>query len=157
MSLSLTSAEFEDGADFPQRHTCNGANVSPPLDISGVPANAVSLALIFDDPDAAKEPAGIGRTFDHWLVFNIDSSTTTIEEDSFPSGAEFGLNDLERGEYGGPCPPTFRHKYFFRLFALDSELSFDTMPTKSELESAIKDHLIEEVELTVYYEQPAAS
>jgi len=154
MGIQLTSSVFEDGGDLPIDYTCNGRNVSPPLTISNVPEGVASLVLIFDDPDAAKEPAGNGTTFDHWTVFNILPADQKIAEDSIPSGGELGRNSRGTIAYIGPCPPTFRHQYVFRLLALDCKLNLSKQPTKSEVQETIKGHIVEEARLVSYYEQP---
>lgn len=156
MALRLTSPVITNGDAFPVDYTCNGRGVSPPLKIEGVPGEAKSLVLIFDDPDAAKEPAGRGITFDHWLVYNIPAQDQEIAEASAPSGAQFGKNSAGRGDYMGPCPHTFRHKYFFRLLALDCRLDLTDLPTKVQIEQTAKDHVLDKTELTSYYEQPKA-
>jgi len=155
MALKLTSTAFIDGGDFPTDFTCNGRNINPPLAIFGVPQNSSSLVLIFDDPDAAKEPAGNGSTFDHWVVYNIPTSIQDIAEDSVPNGSKFGKNSIGSSQYIGPCPPTFRHAYILRLFALDNILGFTNQPIKSEVEEAMRGHIIEETKLVSYYKQPS--
>lgn len=154
MTLALTSGAFTNNSDIPADYTCNGREVSPPLKISGVSDKAKSLVLILDDPDAAKEPAGNGTTFDHWILYNIPPVDQEIAEGSTPNGSELGKNSEGSGTYIGPCPPTFRHAYFFRLLELDCKLSFDSPPTKAEVEKAAQGHVINEVTLTSYYEQP---
>jgi len=155
MALKLSSTVFTNGGDFPNDFTCNGRNISPPLAISGVPQNSSSLVLIFDDPDAAKEPAGNGSTFDHWVVYNMPTSMRDIIEDSVPNGSKLGKNSMGSSKYIGPCPPTFRHEYILRLFALDNKLNFTNQPTKSEVETAMQRHIIEETKLVSYYKQPS--
>lgn len=155
MPLSLTSPAFTNGGDFPTKYTCNGQNTNPPLVISDVPKNAKSLVLILDDPDAAKEPAGNGKTFDHWLLYNIAPASQSISEGTTIKIGESGKNSSGGSNYIGPCPPTFRHEYIFRLLALDSNLQFDKAPTKAELEEATQPHVIETARLTAYYQQPA--
>jgi Raf kinase inhibitor-like YbhB/YbcL family protein len=154
MALLLTSPVIEPNGNFPPDYTCNGRNVNPPLRISGVPDGAATLVLIFDDPDAAKEPAGSGKTFDHWIIYNIPAVDQNIAEASIPTGGQFGKNSLSKGEYIGPCPPTFRHEYHFHLLALDSSLELTNLPTKSMVEQAIGGHVIEKAELIAYYQQP---
>lgn len=154
MTLTLTSPAFVDGGDFPANYSCNGRDVNPPLAISGVSGQAVSLALLVDDPDAAKEPAGSGKTFDHWVLYDIPAIDQEIAEDSIPANCKPGKNSRGSVEYVGPCPPTFRHKYFFRLLELNCKLNFDSQPTKAEVEGAAKGHIINETVLTAYYEQP---
>src|SRR5687767_795807 len=135
LGLTLTSSDFSHQADIPAKFTCEGDNVNPQLRIDNVPAAAKSLVLIMDDPDAADEPAGIGKTFDHWVVFNIDPGTSTIEENSVPTGALQGSNSSGKASYTGPCPPTFKHKYFFKLYALDAELDLPEGTTKEQVEA----------------------
>ena len=154
MTLQLESSAFTNGGNIPIDYTYNGRNVSPPLKISGVPRGSASLILILDDPDAANEPAGSGKTFDHWLVYNIPAVDQEIAEDSVPNGCELGKNSTGRSDYIGPCPPTFRHKYVFRLFALDCRLDFASPPSKDEIENAINGHVIEKIEIVAYYKQP---
>lgn len=155
MPLRLTSPAVAANGQFPVDYTCNGRNVSPPLAISGVPSGARSLVLIFDDPDAAKEPAGRGITFDHWVLYDIPAADQEIPENSVPASARPGKNGRGGTEYIGPCPPTFRHAYYFRLFALDSELKLPELPSKEEVLQALEGHIIEKTELVSYYEQPA--
>lgn len=154
MALRLISTRFEEGGTFPSQYTCNGQNISPPLNISGVPDGAKSLALIFDDPDAAKEPAGSGKTFDHWIIYNIPPVDQDIPEATAPAQAKLGKNSRGTGQYIGPCPPTFRHEYSFRLMALDSQLELGELPTRAEVEQAAQGHVIAEANLRAYYEQP---
>lgn len=153
MALQLTSPVLTQGGMFPAKYTCNGENVNPPLKISGVPTGAKSLVLLFDDPDAAKEPAGIGKTYDHWIVYNLSTADQQIAEASRPIGAQFGKNSAGNDEYRGPCPPTFKHKYFFRLLALDTKLELGEMPDKAQVEEAARGHILEQAELTAFYEQ----
>lgn len=156
MTLQLSSPAFIPGGTIPAVYTCNGQNINPPLNISGVPKNAKSLVLVFDDPDAAKEPAGSGNTFDHWLIYNIPPNTQQIAEDSVPSGGQFGKNSAGNEKYIGPCPPSFKHKYVFCLLALDITLNLDNSPAKAQIEQAAQRHVIEQTELIAYYEQPAS-
>lgn len=154
MTLQLESSVIKNGDTFPIDYTCNGRNINPPLKITNVPQGSASLVLLFDDPDAAKEPAGNGKTFDHWVIYNLPAADQEIAEDSIPSGCELGRNSTGRSSYIGPCPPTFQHKYIFRLFALDCSLHFTDQPKKDEIESAIKGHIIEKAELISFYKQP---
>lgn len=154
MGIQLTSPAFVGGGNFPIDFTCNGRNVSPPLTISNVPEGVVSLVLIFNDPDAAKEPAGNGTTFDHWIVFNISPTDQKISEDSTPGGGELGKNSRGTATYIGPCPPTFRHQYVFHLLALDCKLKLSKQPTKVEVQEATKGHIVDEARLVSYYKQP---
>jgi len=152
MALILSSPVIQNEGEFPADYTCNGKDVSPPIKISDVPQGTKSLVLIFDDPDAAKEPAGSGQTFDHWLVYNIEPIDQEIAENSTPKGQP-GKNSRGSSGYIGPCPPTFRHKYIFRLLALDTTLELGELPSKAEIEQAAESHIIEEASLTAYYQQ----
>ncbi len=149
--LTLTSRAFENGGFIPARYTADGANTNPPLTISGVPKNAVSLVLIIDDPDAATDPDGPGKTFDHWVLFNIPPSYINILENSVPKGAVVGLNSIGTNSYIGPAPPNGVHKYRFKLFALDTRLDRPPQTTKEELEQAMAGHIIDQSELTSKY------
>jgi Raf kinase inhibitor-like YbhB/YbcL family protein len=134
--LSIASPAFSHQGRIPQKHTCDGADVNPPLSIADVPEKARSLALIVDDPDA---PAG---TWVHWVVWNIGPGTKEIPENSVPQGALQGTNDFRKPGYGGPCPPSGTHRYFFKLYALDASLSLKSGATKAELEKAMKGHFL---------------
>jgi len=142
--MKLTSSAFEDGGDIPAKYTCDGADVSPPLQISGVPGEARSLALVMDDPDA---PRG---TFDHWVVWNIPPDTTVIPEGASPRGV-VGRNDFGKTAYGGPCPPSGTHTYRFKLYALDAMLELPAGSTKKDLEGAMKGHVLAEALLKGKY------
>ncbi|MGZ5003165.1 MAG: YbhB/YbcL family Raf kinase inhibitor-like protein [Chthoniobacterales bacterium] len=135
-AISLSSVAFKSGEKIPEKFTCKGANVNPPLQFPGVPAEARSLALIVDDPDA---PSGL---FTHWLVWNIDPTTRKIGEKSVPSGAVQGTNDFGKSGYGGPCPPSGTHRYFFRLIALDQKLELKSGAKRSDLDKAIAGHIV---------------
>ncbi|WP_306059454.1 YbhB/YbcL family Raf kinase inhibitor-like protein [Natronococcus wangiae] len=137
--LTLTSPEFDDGERIPDQYGHDAANVNPPLEIDGVPDEAVSLALIVDDPDAV-EPAG--TVWDHWIVWNILPETTTIPEDWDPDDAMEGTNDFGEPGYGGPSPPDREHKYRFTLYALDTTLDLESDTDAADLESAIDGHVI---------------
>ncbi|PYL81560.1 MAG: YbhB/YbcL family Raf kinase inhibitor-like protein [Verrucomicrobia bacterium] len=130
-SISITSPAFQGGGDIPAKFTCNGTNVSPGLQISGVPNEAKSLVLIVDDPDA---PRGL---FTHWIVWNIDPKTTQVAENSAPAGAVQGTSDFGKRNYGGPCPPSGTHRYFFKIFALDTKLDLKPSARRAELDAAI--------------------
>jgi len=144
--LRLSSPAFADGGGIPDKYTCQGENVSPPLAIDGVPAGARSLVLIMEDPDA---PMG---TWDHWIVWNIPVAGS-IREDSVPQGAVQGRNGWGRAEYGGPCPPSGRHRYLFRLYALDGMLSLAGGSTKARVEDAMKGHVLAQARLTGLYQK----
>jgi Raf kinase inhibitor-like YbhB/YbcL family protein len=144
-SISVTSSAFQPSGEIPARFTCNGANVSPELKISGAPNEAKSLVLIVDDPDA---PRGL---FTHWIAWNIDPKTTDIAENSAPSGAVQGTNDFGKSKYGGPCPPSGTHRYFFKVFALDTKLDLKPSARRAELDAAMKDHVLGQGELMGRY------
>lgn len=148
--MQLTSTAFAAGGQIPAKYTCMGEDVSPPLAWSGAPANTRSLALIVDDPDAP-DPAAPKRTWVHWVLFNLPESTTTLAEGAgnreAPAPARRGLNDWSRPGYGGPCPPIGRHRYFFKLYALDVELGGLDSPNKAALEKAMEGHVLAKAEL----------
>ena len=156
MALTLTSPAFSAGHDIPSDYTCEGADVSPQLDWSGVPAGAKSLALIVDDPDAP-DPAAPKMTYVHWVLYNIPPSATrlaeAVEPADLPEGTREGKNDWKRTGYGGPCPPIGKHRYFFKLHALDIVLPDLKTPTKAELEKAMEGHILEKVELMGTYQK----
>jgi len=143
--IQVTSPAFKDGEIIPVQYTADGKNVSPPLQIGGVPPEAKSLVLINDDPDA---PAG---TWDHWILWNIDPKTTIIPEDSVPEKAVAGKNDFGQTKYGGPAPPSGTHRYFFRIFALDIVLDLPAGSGREALEKAMKGHVIGEGQLMGRY------
>ncbi len=151
MSLTLTSTAFDDGGEIPSVYTCDGEDVTPPLKWGGVPEDARSLVLIVDDPDAP-DPAAPKMTWVHWLVYNIPPDTFSLEDSGhLPGGAGEGLNDWRRLGYGGPCPPRGRHRYFFKLYALDTTLESLKRPRKAELESAMRGHILDSAELVGTY------
>jgi hypothetical protein len=143
--LTLSSPAFEHGKPIPARYTCDGEDINPPLLISQVPSTCKTLALIVDDPDA---PAG---TWSHWLVWNIDPATSLLPEGSVPDGSVQGMTDFRRSGYGGPCPPSGVHRYFFRLFALDRRLTLGPDTTRQSLLSALKGHVVMQTELMGTY------
>jgi Raf kinase inhibitor-like YbhB/YbcL family protein len=152
MPLSISSPAFAPGASIPPQFTCEGRDLAPALEWRGVPAGAKSLALIVDDPDAP-DPKAPKMTWVHWVAFNIPAAAAGLPEGgALPKGAASGVNDWKRTGYGGPCPPIGRHRYFFKLFALDSELRLGK-PTKAELEAAMKGHVLEKAELMGTYEK----
>src|SRR5262249_22974044 len=146
MALTLTSPAFGPNASIPKKHTCEGDDVSPPLAWSGVPAKAKSLVLIVDDPDAP-DPKAPRTTWVHWVVYDIPPSQTSLPEGAgrsqIPGGAHDGVNDFKREGYGGPCPPVGRHRYFHRLYALDTELGDLGSATKAKVEHAMEGHVLE--------------
>jgi Raf kinase inhibitor-like YbhB/YbcL family protein len=139
--IAVSSPAFPSGGNIPERFSCKGANVNPPLQFSGIPTGTKSLVLIMDDPDA---PGGL---FTHWLVWNIDPATTHIGEKSVPAGGVQGSNDFGNAGYGGPCPPSGTHRYFFRLFALDQKLDLKSGAKRSALEHALAGHILARGEL----------
>jgi Raf kinase inhibitor-like YbhB/YbcL family protein len=144
-SISVTAPAFQAGGDIPPKFTCNGTNVNPALKINGVPNAAKSLALIVDDPDA---PRGL---FTHWIVWNIDPKTTDIAENSAPAGGIQGTNDFGKRNYGGPCPPSGTHRYFFKVFALDTKLDLKPSARRAELDAAMRGHTLAQGELMARY------
>ena len=151
--LTLHSSVFDNGSLIPRTYTCEGDNISPPLAIAGVPAGARSLALVMDDPDVPKalRPEGV---FDHWVVFNIPPTTADIPEGGPVPGVE-GVHTRGKAGYTGPCPPLeyepSEHRYFFRLYALDTVLDMGAGATKAQLLQAIGGHIVEEAELMGRY------
>ncbi|MCW4008722.1 MAG: YbhB/YbcL family Raf kinase inhibitor-like protein [Candidatus Bathyarchaeota archaeon] len=141
--LSVTSPAFENGKFIPAKYTCDGDDVNPPLTIDGVPKETKTLVLIVDDPDA---PMG---TWDHWVVWNIPGSTRQIAENTVP-GTE-GMNDFGKRSYGGPCPPSGTHRYFFKVYALDVELALKPNARKRDVEKAVQGHVLAEGELVGLY------
>ena len=156
MNLRLTSAAFADGAEIPSRHTCEGADVSPPLSWAAIPPATRSLALIVDDPDAP-DPAAPKMTWVHWVLYDLPPAATALPEGvsagRLPTGTREGLNDWQRTGYGGPCPPIGRHRYFFKLYALDKPLGDLRKPTKAQVEAAMKGHVLAHAELVGTYQK----
>jgi len=155
-AMKLDSPAFAPKGEIPIRYTCEGDDLSPPLRWSGVPAGAKSLVLVVDDPDAP-DPRAPKRTWVHWVLYAIPPSATGIEEgapaDELPAGTRVGKNDWGRTDYGGPCPPIGRHRYFHKLYALDVDLAELRSPTKAELEKAMADHVLARAELVGTYEK----
>ena len=150
MQMKLTSTAFKDGEAIPRGYTCDGANVSPPLEWSGVPKSAKTFALITDDPDA---PSG---TFVHWVLYNLPAEGLGLIEntpmtETLRGGGMQGKNDFGKIGYGGPCPPSGTHRYFFKLYALDSELALKPGATKAELEKAVEGHITGQAQLIGTY------
>ncbi len=144
-SFSLHSPAFDRQQQIPRKYTCDGNDINPPLRIEHIPMAAQSLALIVDDPDA---PRG---TWVHWVLWNIDPSRSEISEGSVPAGAVEGVNDFGNLGYGGPCPPSGTHRYFFRLYALDAAIPLDKGITRKDLEKAMKGHVLGQAELIGLY------
>jgi Raf kinase inhibitor-like YbhB/YbcL family protein len=156
MSFMLSSSDFVHDGAIPKRFTCQGADVSPELQWSGAPENTRSFALIVDDPDAP-DPAAPKMVYVHWVLYNLPASLKVlgqaIEEDALPHGTLQGLNDWKRTGYGGPCPPIGRHRYFFKLYALDTMLPDAGRPTKAQLEQIMSGHVLAEAVLMGTYEK----
>lgn len=154
MTLSLTSLSFSHQGLIPERHTCDGKDASPELIWTGVPENAKSLVLIVDDPDAP-DPQAPKMTWVHWILYNISPTTHKLPEHvtaaELPIGTLEGLNDWERSGYGGPCPPIGTHRYFHKLYALDTILPDLNQPTKVILEKAMQGHILAQAELIGLY------
>jgi Raf kinase inhibitor-like YbhB/YbcL family protein len=143
--MTISSPAFAQNGAIPVRHTCDGEDVSPPLAFDAVPSTARSLALIVDDPDA---PVG---DWVHWVVWNISPSTRDVGEGNVPADGSEGRNGWGRNAYGGPCPPSGTHRYFFKLYALDTELSLSANASKRELEQAMAGHILARGELVGLY------
>lgn len=154
MTLRLTSPAFTDGGEIPEKFTCEGADVSPPLQWRGVPEGAKSLVLIVDDPDAP-DPAAPKLTWVHWVLFDLPAKEGGLPEDAdkagYPAGAGVGSNDWKRPGYGGPCPPVGRHRYFHKLYALDAALGLKGHPAKAQVEAAMRGHVLAETQLIGTY------
>ncbi|HKO15232.1 MAG TPA: YbhB/YbcL family Raf kinase inhibitor-like protein [Gemmatimonadaceae bacterium] len=158
MPLTLRSPAFAAGGGIPKQYTCDGDDASPALEWSGVPANAKSLALIVDDPDAP-DPKAPKMVYVHWVLYDLPPSAKGLAENasgsSLPKGTRVGTNDWKKAAWGGPCPPVGRHRYFFKLYALDSMLGDLHAPTKAAVEKAMQGHVIEHTELMGTYMHPA--
>ena len=156
MTLTLTSGAYDAGDAIPARYTCQGEDISPPLSWSGVPDGTRSLVLIIDDPDAP-DPKAPQMTWVHWVLYNIPADTTGLAEGvspaMLPSGTHQGLNDWQRTSYGGPCPPTGRHRYFHKLYALDTLLEDLQEPTKAKMETAMQGHVIAQDQFVATYQK----
>ncbi|HSX37262.1 MAG TPA: YbhB/YbcL family Raf kinase inhibitor-like protein [Chlamydiales bacterium] len=149
--MRLTSPVFAEGGVIPSVYTCEGKNISPPLEFFDVPHDATSLVLIMDDPDV---PAFVRpeKMYDHWIVFNMPPTTKQIRENHTPPGL-CGKNTEGKNAYIGPCPPDAEHRYFFKLYALDKMLDLHAGATKSHVEGAMKGHIIDECSLMGRYEK----
>lgn len=139
--MEIASKAFKDGREIPNKYTCKGKDINPPLTIKNLPKKAKSLALIVDDPDAP------GVTFVHWLVWNLSPKNPKLPEGFIPAGAVEGKNGSGSVGYMGPCPPSGTHRYFFRAYALDKVLDLNSGASRDELENAFKGHVLEEAEL----------
>src|ERR1700693_101409 len=156
MTIKVTSAAFQPNGSIPSKYTCEGQDNSPPLAWSAAPDGTKSFALIVDDPDAP-DPAKPQRVYVHWVVYDIPASATKLPENAaksgMPSGAMHGTNDWGKQTYGGPCPPIGRHRYFFKLYALDAQLKGLKKPTKGQLEKAMRGHTLDNTQLIGTYEK----
>ena len=152
MEINITSSAFEEGGLIPAKYTCDGADVSPPLQWDAVPEGTKSIALICDDPDA---PMG---TWVHWVLFNLPAETKELVEDIpadkiLPDGASQGVSDFGRIGYGGPCPPGGTHRYFFKIYALDTELGLEAGADKRQLLKAMEGHILGQGQLVGKYKR----
>ena len=139
--MRITSDAFRDNDHLPAKHARAGEDINPPLTLSETPAETISFALIMDDPDAP------GRTFTHWVVYNMAPGTLQIMEGSLPMNAVEGLNDYGEKSYGGPAPPSGTHRYIFTIYALDSELAHDEEMTASKLRQAMEGHVLDSAQI----------
>ncbi len=156
MTLELTSPAFSHNDPIPAIYTCDGRDISPPLSWSSLPAGTRSLALIVEDPDAP-DPKAPRMTWIHWVLYNIPAETAGLMENTaagnLPADTLEGLNDWGRTRYGGPCPPVGRHRYFFKLYALDAELPDLNQPNKEKLLQAMQNHILDQAELIGTYQR----
>lgn len=154
--FALTSSAFTSGAKIPKKYTCEGDDASPAIAWSGAPASAKSFALIVDDPDAP-DPSAPKMTWVHWVVYNIPAAVAALAENAssaaLPSGAVEGRNDFKRSRYGGPCPPIGRHRYYFKLYALDIVIAANAASDKASLEKAMQGHIVAHAELMGTYQK----
>jgi len=153
MNFHITSTAFSEGQPIPRKFTCQGSDVSPPLKWTGAPSNARSFALVADDPDA---PVG---TWVHWVLYNLPAASTDLAENTqklaaLPGGARQGVNDFHQPGYGGPCPPPGKpHRYFFKLYALDTLLDLKPGATKKDVERAMENHILGQAQLMGTYQR----
>jgi len=158
MSLVLKSAAFTEGGVIPLKYTCEGDDIAPPLEWQGVPENTQSLVLIVDDPDAP-DPEAPRMTWVHWVVYNLPADVRGLPEGAtthmLPVGTQQGVNDWHKQAYGGPCPPIGRHRYFHKLYALDTVLENMQGPSKAQVEAAMQGHVIAQAELVGTYKKTA--
>lgn len=143
--MKITSSAFSHNQKLPAKYTCDGSNINPPLTISDIPEGAKSLVLIHDDPDA---PMGI---WVHWTLWNINPATLEIAENSVPNGAAEGMTSFRKTGYGGACPPSGTHRYFFKIYALDTTLNLSSSAKSSDIESAMEGHILAKAELIGLY------
>lgn len=150
--MKIESSAFKEGALIPQKFTCDGQDLSPALRFTDVPGNAKSLALVVDDPDVPPAVRA-DRNWDHWVVWNIPPATPDVGEAGDPKGTQ-GRNSWGKNAYGGPCPPDREHRYFFKLYALDTMLELPVTAGKPELLAAMKGHILEQAQLMGRYDRP---
>lgn len=143
--MQIISLAFQNNSKISSKYTCDGENVSPPLEFSDVPKDAESLVLIVADPDAPS------KVWVHWVVFNINPSTKEVRENSIPQGGIEGMTDFGEPGYGGPCPPSGVHRYFFKLYALDGLLDLPQGTTKDQIEETVRGHIIDKTDLIGLY------
>ncbi len=149
--MKITSRAFSEGSIIPSKYTCEGENVTPPLSFQAVPATAKSLVLLMDDPDV---PLSVrpDRMYDHWVVYNIPPTIQAFAENTRPPGIQ-GKNTSGQSRYTGPCPPDREHRYFFKLYALDTLLDLPAGATKKQVEQAMQGHVLETAQLMCRYEK----
>jgi Raf kinase inhibitor-like YbhB/YbcL family protein len=154
MSLTISSPAFSNGGAIPPKYTCDGHDLSPELTWDGAPEGTKSLVLIVDDPDAP-DPKAPKRVWVHWVLYGLPATSTGLAEAvmHLPTGTQEGRNDWGRTGYGGPCPPIGRHRYFFKLYALDTQLEFVDEPSKADLEKAMKSHVLGHAEIIGTYQR----
>ncbi len=152
MWMKISSSTFENNQTIPSKYTCDGDNVNPPLTFSDIPKEAQSLVLLMDDPDVPKN-LKLDGVFDHWIIYNIDPSITGIDENSIAPPGSVGLNSAQKNAYAGACPPDGQHRYFFKLFALDTMVEFPDAKTVSKqmVIDAMQDHIVAQAELIGVY------
>jgi hypothetical protein len=143
--MQIKSLAFKNGEYIPSKYTCDGENINPPLEVIDIPQNAKTWVLIVDDPDAPS------KTWVHWLIWNIPVDNTSIQEGKPPENATYGTNDFSKPEYGGPCPPSGTHRYFFKAYALDTKIDLKGGATKEQLLEEMEGHVIESTQLIGLY------
>jgi Raf kinase inhibitor-like YbhB/YbcL family protein len=146
--MKIESSAFQNGSEIPRKYGYKKDNINPPISIKEVPTETKSLALIMDDPDAM---GAVGKIWVHWIVWNIDPSNSEIKENSVPSDSVQGKTDFGEISYGGPAPPDKEHTYIFKLYALDEKLKINEGSTKSQVEEAMKGHVLSEAKLEGKY------
>lgn len=156
MTLKITSPAFVHYGEIPKTYTCEATDTSPPLAWSGIPSGTKSLVLIVDDPDAP-DPLAPKMTWVHWVLYDIPPATVALAENAsktgLPVGTKVGVNDWKRQDWGGPCPPIGRHRYYHKLYALDTTLDHLNAPTKAGVEQAMKGHILAEAVLMGTYQK----